>query len=396
MAIKGSHTFTITFETPGTQSVTVTDMTSGITATQSGISVAPAAPINLAASAVSTSQINLSWTGSSGATGYLIQQSPNGSSSWTQVGSTSGATTFQETGLASGTTYFYRVIATVGSIDSAASNVANATTSGTAATPDTIWPNSYPPENAYSYGSYEVGVKFTSSVAGVVTGVRFYKQTWMGGYLHVGHLWSSTGTLLATATFTNETSYGWQQVNFSSPVSIQPNTVYIVSFSTGGGYFGITTNYFTAGGVTNGPLDGTFQQRRRRRRGLRARRHVPECGQRRDELLGRPGFQPVVFRQQQFACRGETRGECARHGRLNRQQSDDSLRERDTGWAGKLLWGLGRNLALGECFASFPRAGQPGRDTRVVLQEVGVRKRCGDESLNRSPLRSDAGLRIFF
>ena len=98
-------------------------------------------------------------------------------------------------------------------------------------------------------------MKFTSSVAGTVTGVRFYKQTWMGGYLHVGHLWSSSGTLLATATFTNETSYGWQQVNFASPVAIQANTVYIVSFSTGGGYFGITTGYFNSGGYTNGPLE---------------------------------------------------------------------------------------------------------------------------------------------
>ena len=85
----GVHSFAITFETPGTQSVTVTDKSSGITATQSGITVAPAAPINLAASAVSTSQINLSWSASSGATGYLIQQSSNGSTNWTQVGSTS-------------------------------------------------------------------------------------------------------------------------------------------------------------------------------------------------------------------------------------------------------------------------------------------------------------------
>ena len=86
-------------------------------------------------------------------------------------------------------------------------------------------------------------MKFTASVAGTVTGVRFYKQTWMGGYTHVGHLWSSTGTLLATATFTNETASGWQQVSFSSPVAIQANTVYIVSFSTGGGYFGISTSF---------------------------------------------------------------------------------------------------------------------------------------------------------
>jgi hypothetical protein len=77
----------------------------------------------------------------------------------------------------------------------------------------------------------------------------------MGGYLHVGHLWSSTGALLATATFTGESASGWQQVNFASPVTIQPNTVYIASFSTGGGYFGITTGFFNGGGVTNGSLE---------------------------------------------------------------------------------------------------------------------------------------------
>ena len=254
----GVHAFTLTFGTAGTQSVTVKDTTSGITATQSGITVAPAAPTKLAASAVSSTQINLTWTGSSGATGYLIQQSLNGSTGWTQVGSTSGgtSTTFQQTGLSAGTTYYYRVLATLGGVDSPYSNVASATTSGTAATADSIWGNSYvPSENSYSYGSYEVGVKFTASEAGEVTGVRFYKQTWMGGYVHIGHLWSSTGTLLATATFTNESAYGWQQVNFSSPVAIQANTVYIASFSTGGGYFGITTSFFTSGGVTNGPLE---------------------------------------------------------------------------------------------------------------------------------------------
>ena len=112
----GVHAFTLTFGTAGTQSVTVTDTISDITATQSGITVAPAAPTNLAASAVSSTQINLTWTGSSGATGYLIQQSLNGSTGWTQVGSTSGGstTTFQQTGLSAGTTYYYRVIATLG------------------------------------------------------------------------------------------------------------------------------------------------------------------------------------------------------------------------------------------------------------------------------------------
>jgi hypothetical protein len=36
-------------------------------------------------------------------------------------------------------------------------------------------------------------------------------------------------------------------------VAISANTVYIASFSTGGGYFGITSSFFTSA-VTNGPL----------------------------------------------------------------------------------------------------------------------------------------------
>ena len=254
---QGVHSFTLKLETAARQSVTVTDTTAGITATQSGIMVGLAAPTSLVAHAVSATQINLTWTGSNGATGYLIQQSPNGNTGWSLVGSTSGGTTtFQKTGLTAAATYYYRVLATLGNVESAYSNVANATTSErTVATIDSIWSNSYvPSENANSNGSYEVGVKFTAGVAGEVTGVRFYKQIDMGGYIHIGHLWASTGKLLSTAVFTNESASGWQQVTFSSAVAIQANTVYIVSFSTGGGYFGITTNFFTRGGLTNGPL----------------------------------------------------------------------------------------------------------------------------------------------
>ena len=257
----GTHSFSVTFGTPGTQSLTVTDTSSGFAATQSGISVAPAAPTGLTATAASNSQINLAWTGSKGATGYIVDESLNGTSGWTQIATTTSAS-YQATGLTAGTTYYFEAIATVGSIHSSPSNVASATTTGTPPTGDTIWPNSYTPsENAWGSGSYELGVRFTASESGEVTGVRFYKQTWMGGVVHVGHLWSSSGTLLATATFTNETSYGWQQVTFAIPVTIQANTVYVASFSTGGYYFGATTGFFGPNGVTNGPLqaEGTTQ-----------------------------------------------------------------------------------------------------------------------------------------
>src|SRR2546428_13799565 len=62
----------------------------------------------------------------------------------------------------------------------------------------------------------EVGVKFSADRAGYITGLRFYKGSTNTG-THIGNLWSSTGTLLATATFSGETASGWQQVNLSSP-----------------------------------------------------------------------------------------------------------------------------------------------------------------------------------
>ncbi len=252
---KGVYTSSVTFNTAGTQTLTATD--GSLSVTSSGVVVSPSGTITLTATASSSSQINLSWNSIAGATGYIVQRSANGSTGWTQVASTaSNVTTDSDTGLSAGTTYYYRVQATGGS-GSGYSNVASATTSGTSQGGGslTLWPNSYTPsEDYYSSGSYELGVKIRTDVAGQVTGFRFYKQTWMGGYTHVGHLWSPTGTLLATATFTNETASGWEQVNLSSPVTIAANSVYIVSFSTGGGYFGYSSTYFASAGVDNGSL----------------------------------------------------------------------------------------------------------------------------------------------
>ena len=101
--------------------------------------------------------------------------------------------------------------------------------------------------------SYEMGVKFQSSIAGLVKGIRFYKHPANTG-THTGTLWSSNGTLLETATFTNETNDGWQEVIFANPVTILPNTTYIASYYTPNGHYAFTTNYFTSQNATNGPL----------------------------------------------------------------------------------------------------------------------------------------------
>jgi len=90
--------------------------------------VAPAAPTNLTATAVSTSQVNLKWQASSGATGYRVERSTNGSATWTEVVAGITGTSWSDSGLASSTGYSFRVRATNSAGSSQYSTVATATT----------------------------------------------------------------------------------------------------------------------------------------------------------------------------------------------------------------------------------------------------------------------------
>jgi hypothetical protein len=93
-----------------------------------------------------------------------------------------------------------------------------------------------------------LGVRFTSSSAGFITGLKYYKGVNDTG-THTGTLWSASGTLLATATFTNETASGWQTVMFSSPVAITSQTTYVASYHSNGHYVA-TSNYFSTDHVS--------------------------------------------------------------------------------------------------------------------------------------------------
>lgn len=102
-------------------------------------------------------------------------------------------------------------------------------------------------------GAGEYGVRFRADFAGYITGIRFYKASTNTG-THIGNLWSTSGALLATATFTNETSSGWQQVNFSNPVAITANTTYVASYFTPTGHYSDTIAYFATEGSDVPPL----------------------------------------------------------------------------------------------------------------------------------------------
>jgi hypothetical protein len=96
-------------------------------------------------------------------------------------------------------------------------------------------------------------MKFRADRDGTITGIRFYKGSSNTG-THVGHLWSRSGTQLASVTFTGESTSGWQQANFSNPVSVTANTTYIASYYAPNGRYAEDDGYFATAGYGSPPL----------------------------------------------------------------------------------------------------------------------------------------------
>jgi hypothetical protein len=97
-----------------------------------------------------------------------------------------------------------------------------------------------------------VGMKLRSDVAGTIKGIRFYKGAGNTG-THIGMLYSSSGTLLAEASFSSETASGWQEADFAAPVTIAANTTYVAAYFTTVGC-AYDPGYFAGKGVDNAPL----------------------------------------------------------------------------------------------------------------------------------------------
>jgi hypothetical protein len=243
-AINGTYTVTpnqagVSF-TPSSRSVTVSGSTlSGVNFT-----------------AVVTNPLSISGTITNGAGATVTL---GGAASATTTANASGNYSF--TGLLGGT---YSVIPAASGLIFTPS-AQNVTLSGSSATNVnfqaqvcnciSIFPSSATPSLIDSNDAtpVEVGVKFRVDSVGAVVGVKFYKTDTNLG-THIGHLWTSTGTLLGSVTFTNETASGWQQASFSTPIQLTPNTTYIVSYYAPSGHYSADTNYFASAGVNNPPL----------------------------------------------------------------------------------------------------------------------------------------------
>lgn len=102
-------------------------------------------------------------------------------------------------------------------------------------------------------GTTELGVKVKASTNGYITSLRFYKPVISTESSHTGNIWSSTGTNLATVSFSNESEYGWQEAKLSAPLRVNENQVYVLSYGT-------TTSTYVAsqGALTGINLGGSY------------------------------------------------------------------------------------------------------------------------------------------
>ncbi len=126
-----AHSGSRTFTTPGDNGTGANDWVFVLeTASSPPPPPAPAAPSGLAATAVSASRIDLSWTdNATNETGFSLERGSSASGPWTQI-ATPGpdAASYSNTGLAASTAYTYRVRAVNSGTYSAYSNTASATT----------------------------------------------------------------------------------------------------------------------------------------------------------------------------------------------------------------------------------------------------------------------------
>lgn len=172
----------------------------------------------------------------------------------TYTASTSTLTFTPTAPLAAGTTY--SAVVASGSIPLAGGSW-SFTTAGSAPTGTSYSLISGLPvtESSTDASAVELGMAFTASQAGTVTQIRFFKGAGNTG-THRGSVWSSTGTRLASVTFTGETATGWQTATLASPLALTAGTTYIVSYFAPVGRYSVTANYFSVA-KTSGPLTAT-------------------------------------------------------------------------------------------------------------------------------------------
>jgi hypothetical protein len=90
----------------------------------------------------------------------------------------------------------------------------------------------------------ELATRFFTDIDGYVIGLRFYKNPNDTATTHVGTLRRADGSTIESVIFVDETSDGWQEQLFPSPIPIQAQTDYITSYFSSTGHFSGQPGFF--------------------------------------------------------------------------------------------------------------------------------------------------------
>ena len=172
--------------------------------TTGGDTQVPTVPTGLSAQAISSSQINLSWTASTdnvGVTGYIIYRCLGSNCTPTTQIATSTTNSYSNTGLSASTTYTYRVSAydAAGNVSSPSNSTSATTSSGGGG--DTQTPTVSTGLSAQAISSSQINLSWTASTDNVgVTGYSIYRD---GALIDTSatNSYSNTG-LSASTTYT--------------------------------------------------------------------------------------------------------------------------------------------------------------------------------------------------
>ncbi len=173
----------------------------------------PTAPVNLSGVAISSSQINLSWSASTdtvGVTGYRVESCTGAScTNFAQVGSPT-VTTLSVTGLSSNTIYRFRIRAldAAGNLSAYSTELSVTTPTATSGnTIDTAPPTAPANVSAVAVSSSQVNLSWSPSVDSVgVTGYRVESCTGVSCVQFV-HIASPTGTTYSITNLAANTIY---------------------------------------------------------------------------------------------------------------------------------------------------------------------------------------------
>ncbi|HEY8109540.1 MAG TPA: fibronectin type III domain-containing protein, partial [Candidatus Nitrosotenuis sp.] len=199
-------------------------------------SIAPGAPTGLAATAVSATQINLSWsapsnTGGYPITGYKVEYKKGTGSYLSLASNTANATTsYSHTGLTTGASYTYKISAinSIGTSTASTEVSATPTTASTAAVPGA------PSLSATAVSATQVNLSWSAPNNGgsAITGYKIEYKSGSGSYSVLVANTASASTTYSHTGLTSGTAYTYKisainaigTGNASSEVSATPTT----------------------------------------------------------------------------------------------------------------------------------------------------------------------------